>query len=68
MVDITKCSGEHCPLKESCYRYFSKANPYWQSYFDIIPYDLHTNECEDYWKMDQFEKSLVKKLDKEIGD
>jgi len=33
MVDITKCSDEECPMKETCYRYTAKANEYRQSYF-----------------------------------
>jgi hypothetical protein len=27
-MDITKCSGENCPLKEKCYRYTAEADSY----------------------------------------
>lgn len=50
MSDITKCSGEKCPLKEKCYRYTAKADEYGQAYFIEVPFDKEKNECEHYWK------------------
>lgn len=47
MPDITMCSGEGCPLKESCYRYTAKPSEYWQSYFIDPP--IKDGECEYYW-------------------
>lgn len=44
MADITMCKGTNCPLKEKCYRYRAKVNPYSQSYFMEIPYK--ENRCE----------------------
>ena len=38
MVDITKCSGLNCPMKEKCYRYVAKEGM-WQSYFMSPPFD-----------------------------
>ena len=32
-MDITMCSGEDCPFKESCYRYTATPSEYRQSYF-----------------------------------
>lgn len=49
MPDITMCTG-NCPVKENCYRYMAKPNPYGQSfsmleevcipegYSELIPY------------------------------
>ncbi len=38
MVDISKCEGRDCPLKESCLRYTCKADQYLQSYLTESPY------------------------------
>lgn len=46
MPDITMCTGGDCPLKNSCKRFVSKPDPYWQSYFTNVPYG---NGCEHYW-------------------
>ena len=45
MPDISKCKGQDCPLKETCYRFTSKASD-WQSYFSETPYDATTNSCD----------------------
>lgn len=51
MPDITKCRGNFCPLRESCYRYTSKASMY-QSYFSKTPYSVDSeNQCDYYWKV-----------------
>lgn len=50
-MDITKCSGQNCPVKEKCYRFTAPASQY-QSYF-VIPPIKTTKErkldCEHYW-------------------
>jgi hypothetical protein len=46
MADITKCKGEGCPIKESCYRFTTEASER-QSYFSTPPFDGKT--CEMYW-------------------
>jgi len=43
MSDITKCNGDDCPLKESCYRYTSLDGER-QSYLSDIPYK--GSDCE----------------------
>lgn len=47
MADITMCTGDGCPLKESCYRFTSIASEYRQSYFFTPPFE--NNTCEMYW-------------------
>ena len=37
MPDITKCTGEGCPLKDKCYRFTCRPD-YLQSYFVEVPY------------------------------
>jgi hypothetical protein len=46
MADITKCKGEGCPIKESCYRFTASSSEY-QSYFFTPPFK--DNTCEMYW-------------------
>jgi hypothetical protein len=57
MPDITLCSGLNCPLKDTCYRYTAKADEYWQSYFEVPPYD---DECEYYWPFKMYEDGIYK--------
>ena len=44
-MDITKCKGDGCPVKERCYRFTAKADVY-QSYFVDIP--LKDGECDEF--------------------
>ena len=47
MTDISKCSGENCPMKESCYRFTAEAGQM-QSYFIEPP--IKDGKCEYYWE------------------
>lgn len=33
MTDITKCTGENCDKKDTCYRYLAPENPNYQAFF-----------------------------------
>ena len=46
-MDITKCEGGHCHLKNKCFRYTAKADDY-QAYFGDIPIGA-AKECEYFW-------------------
>jgi hypothetical protein len=46
MTDITKCTGEGCPLKETCYRFTATTGMY-QSFFLEVP--IRNGKCEYYW-------------------
>lgn len=52
-MDITKCKGETCPLKDRCYRYTAKACEH-QSYFIKEPYKIKNNKfkCDYLWTDD----------------
>lgn len=56
MADITKCSGEGCTRKSSCYRYLAPADDF-QSMFIEPPFTqtLDNQECEHYWEVKQKE-------------
>jgi hypothetical protein len=49
MADITKCNGNNCPMKETCYRYTAKITPQWQSYFSETP-EIVDGKCDYYYK------------------
>jgi hypothetical protein len=50
-ADISKCSGEDCPVKEKCYRFTATASEYRQSYFFKPPLEVKNGvvTCEMYW-------------------
>ena len=52
MVDITKCTGENCHLKNKCYRFRSKPGRL-QSYFIEIPIQ-EDNSCDYFISADGF--------------
>jgi len=45
-MDITKCVGTDCPVKETCYRYTAKAD-FQQSWFCECP--IKDGKCDMYW-------------------
>lgn len=55
MTDITKCEDKECNLRNKCYRYTAKSNPYYQSYFtnkvkinkDICDYFIGNSRYEN---------------------
>ena len=46
-MDITKCNGTNCPIKESCYRFTSEDNEVLQAYFVDPP--IKDGKCEMFW-------------------
>ena len=46
-MDITKCKGTNCPIKESCYRFTATENEVLQAYFVEPP--IKDGKCEMYW-------------------
>ncbi len=47
-MDIAKCDGGHCHLKEKCFRYTAEADKNYQAYFAEIPIGAG-KECEHFW-------------------
>ena len=47
MADITKCTGENCSKKETCYRYTAISSER-QSYFIEPP--IKAGNCIYYWE------------------
>jgi len=47
MTDITKCTGEGCALKQTCYRFIAPMGSY-QSMFVEVP--IRNSKCEYYWE------------------
>lgn len=52
--DITMCSGDHCPIRENCYRYKAEPTPGRQSYFSQPPWD--GEKCDSFWQIEQERK------------
>ena len=48
MPDISKCNGGDCRLKDKCYRYTSKPDAIWQSYFGLAPHK--DGKCDWFWE------------------
>lgn len=49
-MDITKCEGYNCPLREKCYNFKAPENEYRQSYFSEHPFDFENNTCKYFWE------------------
>lgn len=47
-MDISKCLGTGCPLKETCYRYIAPEDEM-QSWVLGVPFK--NGECKLYWKI-----------------
>ena len=65
--DICKCHGDWCPLRNTCYRYTSKADTY-QSYFMHTPYDEENKRCEHYWPDKVIKAKNYKEEEEDIID
>lgn len=50
-MDITKCKGTDCLIKEKCIRYTAKETPHLQSWFVNMPFKIKDNKftCDVYW-------------------
>lgn len=49
MDDITKCSGEGCPLRSECHR-FTRIDYYSrQSFFVEVPFNHKLETCQFIW-------------------
>ncbi len=52
MPDMSICTGEECPLRNTCYRYRANASEYLQSYIES-PYSTEESKCDFYWPLRQ---------------
>lgn len=53
MADITKCTGEGCPVKDKCYRYTETTNER-QSWFVEVPGRLDSVDDKPVWKCEMY--------------
>jgi len=62
MSDISKCSGDKCPLKDKCYRFTSKASSLWQSDIDPPPFTIKKKKfkCDLFWG--EQSQAIIKEL------
>jgi hypothetical protein len=61
MTDITKCTGEGCELKETCYRYTAAMGTY-QSMFVEVP--IEDNNCNYYWNTNKIKTNPAFQINK----
>ena len=60
MTDITKCKGEGCEAKNTCYRFTATTSKY-QAYFTESP--IKNGECEYYInhnRLNKWRKNILK--------
>lgn len=62
--DISKCRGEGCLFKVTCWRFRCPGNPMWQSYANFDD-DKKQSDCEGYSKLTKSQIEFLKKEDKE---
>ena len=55
MADISKCSDNLCPSKETCYRYTAPASEHYQSYGKFSREEDEDN-CNMYWETKESNK------------
>lgn len=60
-MDVTLCSNDQCPIRETCYRFTAKASN-WQSMASFTPKD---GACDYY--IEARSKSQVRRLDAQTG-
>lgn len=46
MSDISKCTGESCEKRDTCYRFTAPVEPLWQAYLEP---NRTATECLSYW-------------------
>lgn len=56
-MDICKCTGEGCPLKDKCFRFRAIASEHRQSYFTKPPVK-EDGTCARFWEIDEKENRL----------
>ena len=57
MVNITKCVGDECLIRETCFRWSSHENKSYQSYANFM-YDRKTNNCAEHWPVKSREEII----------
>lgn len=50
MPDISKCTGEGCPLKNKCYRHTATDSKHRQAYFVVVPFNKDKETCSHFWE------------------
>jgi hypothetical protein len=48
MADISKCSDQHCPSKDYCYRFTAPSSPIRQSY-GVFNRESDAYNCDMFW-------------------
>ena len=62
MTDITKCTGEGCPQRSTCYRYTSPAS---DCQLTVLSPPIVDGKCEMYWG--ETAQSIFEQLSDVVG-
>ena len=65
MTDITKCTGEGCPIKETCYRFTAPTGMY-QSFFFEVP--IRNLKCDYHWSRNATSRTIFDQLNDVVGE
>lgn len=57
MSDITKCTGLNCPIKESCYRFYSTPDSMNQSWFIGVPGKWDAEDDQPFFDCEMYSGS-----------
>lgn len=49
-MDITKCEGTNCPIKENCYKYLAPSKEEYQYYYVTPPFK-EDGTCDHKWTL-----------------
>lgn len=59
MTDISKCTGDNCKLKDTCYRYLAEPSEY-QAFGVFAP--SSDTQCEWYWRCEPDTLSILNRM------
>ena len=60
MADITKCKGDGCKDKKTCYRFCATSSEFWQAWFAEQP--GIDKSCEYYYEMNEEKPEKKRRL------
>lgn len=68
-TDYTGCSGEKCPIRNSCHRFTGPKCPYGQSMFVEPPMELVDNWffCDLFWDNKPLKKYTLEEVKQELN-
>jgi hypothetical protein len=57
IIEISKCEGINCPVKEHCLRFVSKS----EKVLKTVPFNHENTKCDFFFKIEKNENNTEKK-------